>query len=212
MPYFLDSMVIVGYIFYNSDNWGKAAVCVFDDPEPNHSGDSVKRECFGEGEYESGKVSTIKNEVASALRKINYYIKNGRTLDQAVNEIESKRIGEIINDVHTKITISPERPIEWIIRICLNNFQTEVVQRKSIVEKQCQWHKYIIPSREIYETLSSYISDSDDIEVLIDAHYAAQSVPNLIFITGDYNHIIPYTQDILTQTHIPEIKPLGTFG
>lgn len=211
MPYFLDSNVIAGYIFYNTDHWGNAAVRVFDDQEPNHSGSSVRRECFGEGGYDSGRIRTIRREVASVLRQIIFHIKKGKTLDQAVTVVESDRIGEIIGGVRTIITVSPGRPVEGILRTCLNDFEGEVVQRVSIVEKQCIWHRCTSPYREIYNTLTSCISDRDDIEVVIDAHDAAQSVSDLVLVTGDYRHLVPNIGEILTHTAISDVKPLGSF-
>ena len=54
MPYFLDSNVIIGYIFHATDHWGRAAVLAFEDPEPNHSGFAVQRECVIQTRERSG--------------------------------------------------------------------------------------------------------------------------------------------------------------
>ena len=81
MPYFLDSNVIIGYIFHTADHWGRAAVWAFEDPEPNHSGFAVQRECFGLCDTDSGKVRTVRKDVVRALRHVIYELKRGRTLD-----------------------------------------------------------------------------------------------------------------------------------
>jgi hypothetical protein len=77
VPYFLDSNVIIGYIFFTTDHWGKAAVQAVEDPEPNHSGFAVRCECFGLGDTNLGRVRTIRKEVTSALRRVIFRLKRG---------------------------------------------------------------------------------------------------------------------------------------
>jgi len=210
LPYFLDSNVIIGYIFYNADNWGNAATYVFEDPEPNHSGYTVQQECFGE-DQKSGRVNTIKFQISKSIRKINFFIKNGKSFEQAISEINEDRLGEIIKDISKISTDNPQEPFEEIMRKCNLKFQNEVDLRINNVNNKCEWHYCNLPYREIYSNLTNIIDDNDDIEVLINAHHVSQSVINLVFISGDYKHIIPNIENILKVTQISDIKPLGDF-
>ncbi|KAF5082426.1 hypothetical protein DSECCO2_99620 [anaerobic digester metagenome] len=210
MPYFLDSNVIIGYIFYNTDNWGNAATLAFEDSEPNHSGDTVKKECFGDNQR-PGKVKTINKYISSSLRKIHFFLKKGKTLDQAIQEIKNDRIGEIIKEISKISSIQPSRSIIDIVNECSTNFQNGVFLKEKNVNDKCNWHYCNTPYKELYANLSQFIPDYDDIEVLIDAHHASLSVSNLIFISGDYGDVIPFSSDIINITNIWQIKPLGEF-
>ena len=49
MPYFLDSNVVLGFVFRCSDRLGERACAVVGVAEGYHSGPVVRPECFGEG-------------------------------------------------------------------------------------------------------------------------------------------------------------------
>lgn len=210
MPYFLDSNVIIGYIFYNTDKWGKAATHVFEDPEPNHSGSTVKQECFGDDQI-SGKVNTIFKYISSTLRKVHYHLKKGKSFNQVIKGMDNERFGEIVCEIQKISKNYPNRFIGDIVIECSILFQNETLLKKQIVNDQCFWHYCNSSYKDVYNNLSKIIPDYDDIEVLIDAHHVSLSVQNLIFISGDYYHVLPFSSDILKITKISNIKELGDF-
>jgi hypothetical protein len=220
LPYFVDSNVIIGYIFYNADSWGRASIQAFDDKEENYSGDYVKRECFGDcnGDYESGKVNTIKNYVSKVLNRIILYLKEGKTIQMAISETEKEikvnreRIDEIIDEVQKEKKANPHRSIQSLLTEKKRDFEKQVILRRAHVDKNCCWDTCQKPYTDIYNQLLQIIDDEDDIEVLIGAHHLAQSCQDLTFISGDYKDVIPNTLQILSITDINNIKPLRDFN
>lgn len=212
MPFFLDSNVIIGYIFYNSDNWGNASINVFGNIESKHSGETVNKECFGDGGYRPGNVRSLNKYISGALRSIIFRIKNKDSIKQILNEEEDERILNIIKDTIDISEKFPNKPIESLFRTFLTNFEKEVIIRKNFVNNECTWHNCSLPYKEIYNALSTCISDKDDIEVLINAHHVAQTISDLTFISGDNEHVILNTEEILSQTNIFNIVPLWDFS
>lgn len=66
MPYFLDSNVVLGFVFRCSDRLGERACAVVEDAEVNHSGHVVRTECFGEGR-KTGRADRIMEEIFDEL-------------------------------------------------------------------------------------------------------------------------------------------------
>ena len=70
-------------------------------------------------------------------------------------------------------------------------------------------HRRLTDFSELYQVLSNSISDPDDIEVVLDAHDLACSIPGLVFWTGDYAHIICNRKQIVYLTGLCDIRYLG---
>lgn len=208
MPYFLDSNVIIGYIFHTADHWGRAAVWAFEDPEPNHSGFAVQRECFGLCDTDSGKVRTVRKDVVRALRHVIYELKRGRTLDGIIGD-ENDRIREILADVRAVAADNPRRKADEILLSSLRAFEGEVIRRQKSVESGCTWHRRTAYYPEISAALNRDIPDGDDVTVVLDAHDVALTVPGLAYVSGDYNHIVHHTDTILAHTRITSVASPG---
>lgn len=191
MPYFLDSNVIIGYIFHTTDHWGRAAVLAFEDPEPNHSGFAVQRECFGLCDTGTGKVRTIQKTVVRALRRVIYNLKRGRTLSQiATNFDGDDHFREILAEIRVVATGKPNRTTDAVVFESLQAFEVEVIRRQEAVKNNCSWHRRIAYYPEISAVLNRDISDGDDVTVVLDAHDIALTVPGLAYVSGDDNDIV----------------------
>ncbi len=212
MPYFLDSNVIIGYIFFTTDHWGRAAVRAVEDPEPNHSGSAVRCECFGLGDTDLGKVRTIRKNVTRALQHVIFRLKRGQAFDRIIADPDgNERIFKILADVKVVATGNPHRKVDEVVFDALRAFEVEVGQRQKIVEKRCLWHRRITYYPDISALLRQHISDDDDITVLLDAHDIALTLPGLVYVSGDYNHIVQHADWILAHTRIMDVLPLGRF-
>lgn len=211
MPYFLDSNVIIGYIFYTTDHWGNAAVRAFEDDEPNHSGRSVQNECFGLGETNSGKVKTIRKNVSAVLRRAIFRLKKGNTLDQIIADSD-RTDREILANLKAVAAVSPGRVLDkTVLEASLRSFEFEAIQRQRVVERQCTWHRRNTLYPDIYNDLHQHIPDKDDVTVILDAHDIAQTIADLVFVSGDYTHIIHHSDIIQAQTQITRVLGLGHF-
>ena len=212
LPYFLDSNVIIGYIFHATDHWGRAAVLAFEDPGPNHSGFAVQRECFGLCDTGMGKVRTIQKAVVRALRRVIYNLKRGRPLSQiAANFDGDDHFQEILAEIRVVATGRSNRTTDAVVLESLQAFEVEVVRRQEIVRTNCAWHRRTAYYPDISAVLNRDISDGDDVTVVLDAHDIALTVPDLAYVSGDYNHIVRHADTILTHTRIVRVLPLGRF-
>lgn len=212
MSYFLDSNVIIGYIFHTTDHWGRAAVLAFEDPEPNHSGFAVKCECFGLCDTNGGKVRTIQKDVVRALRRVIYRLRRGQTLDQIIAGLDGDdRIRETLEEIRVVVMGNPNRKIDTVILESQRAFEREVIQRQETAKNNCLWHRRGTYYPDISAVLKQHIPDGDDITVILDAHDIALAIPDLTFVSGDYDHIIRHIDIILAHTRITKMLPLGQF-
>lgn len=208
MPYFLDSNVIIGYIFHTTDNWGRAAVLAFEDPEPNHTGFAVQCECFGLGDTDRGKVRTVQKAVVRALRRVIYNLRRGQTLEEIIAGLDGDdRIREIL--VEIRMVATGNRKTDEVVLTSLRAFEIEVIQRQKSVECGCTWHRRTAYYPEISAALNRDIPDGDDVTVVLDAHDVALTVPGLAYVSGDYNHIVHHTDTILAHTRIASVASPG---
>lgn len=73
------------------------------------------------------------------------------------------------------------------------------------------------PYRDIYNALENAYRqnmleiDYDDVEIILDAHEAGLTFSPLIFITGDYAHIIAAKDLIVQLTSLTGVYPLGEY-
>ncbi len=178
----------------------------------NHSGFAVRRECFGLGDTNMGKVRTIQKAVVRALRRVIYRLKRGQSLDQIIAGLdEGDRIREILGEVRGVVIGSPARKADEVVLRSLQAFEREVIRRQEIVKKNCSWHRRAAYYPGISAALSREIPDDDDITVVLDAHDVARRVPDLAYVSGDYSHIVRNEKTILAHTQIARVLPPGWF-
>jgi len=210
LSYFLDSNVIIGYIFHMTDHWGRATVLAFEDPEPNHSGFAIQRECFGLCDTSGGKVRTAQKDVVRALRRVIYRLRRGQTLDQITAGLDGDdRIQEVLEEVRRVMIGSPARKADEVVLRSLPAFEREVIRRQEVVKKNCSWHRRAAYYPGISAALSQEIPDGDDVTVVLDAHDVARRVPGLAYVSGDYSHIVHNEKTILAHTQIARVLPPG---
>ncbi|MBP2145454.1 hypothetical protein J2129_000908 [Methanofollis sp. W23] len=69
-------------------------------------------------------------------------------------------------------------------------------------------HRRRTPYADLYQDLTS-IDDPDDIEVVLDAHDLACSMPGLVLWTGDGAHIVRNRERVLDLTELVDVRFLG---
>jgi len=132
---YLDSNVIIGYIFHTTDHRGRAAVLAFEDPD--HSGFAVKCECFGLCDANGGKVRTIQKDVVRALRRVIYRLRRDQTLDQIIDGLDGDdRIRETLEEIRVVVMGNPNRKIDTVILESQRAFEREVIQRQEACKEQ----------------------------------------------------------------------------
>lgn len=82
---------------------------------------------------------------------------------------------------------------------------------RRLAKNNCLWHRRGTYYPDISAVLKQHIPDGDDITVILDAHDIALAIPDLTFVSGDYNHIIRHIDIILAHTRITKMLPLGQF-
>lgn len=188
LPYFLDSNVIIGYIFDNADSQGKYAKIVIENGDQKHSGQTVKSECFGSDGR--GRCDTIRNGIAREIRKVRYALERGLKIEQILPQMEEKecRTYIIVKDIsegYKTDTIS----LREALKEGQLDFETDCVDREDAINKMVEFHARSLPYIEIYKILVKSIKDLDDIEVIIDGHDVGQEIDNLVLVSGNYQDI-----------------------
>jgi hypothetical protein len=210
LPYFLDSNVIIGYIFDNADNLGKYAKVVMGQNEEKHSGQTVKNECFGL--HANGRCQTIKRKISGEFRKIIAALINGSMLNEILDQMEKKncRTFYIIKDLADAYKGDPVSLVK-VLRASLLDFEGGCLSRQDIVDAIVIFHNRNLPYMEIYGVLKKSIEDMDDIEVILDAHHVGLEISNLMLISGNYWDITAFRNLIRRVTSIAEVKSLTSF-
>lgn len=211
MPYFLDSNVIIGYIFDNADNLGKYAKVVIDRDEEKHSGQTVKNECFGL--HANGRCLTVKRKIAGEFRKIIAALMNGSMLNEIIDQMDGKncRTYYIIKDLAETYKGDPVSLVK-VLRASQLDFEGGCLARQDTIDAIVIFHNRNLPYREIYDILEKSIDDIDDIEVILDAHHIGLKISNLVLISGNYWDITAFGNLIRRVTSIAEVKSLTSFA
>lgn len=214
MDYFIDSNVVIGYYFDYIDHWGPNAIRVFDSDKQIHSGKTVQAECFGPDDN-SGRCNTIKHEVLRNFSDaVRILIKTKSTDELVFTALDEEwETQEIITDVYLLCKQDTNQFIEEIRNI-RRRFETDCNRKR---EKLLDGKTIIFHSRsETYASLHSLlmteIEDVDDIGVILDAHHVVSMGTRILFISGDYKHIVSNTPFIIHNTAIEQIVPLGSFS
>lgn len=207
VPYFLDSNVILGFVFRHSDRQGEWACEIMENTEEKHSGYVVRTECFGEKE-KSGRadqiLQAISNEFLRAQAEIRKYGVAGFRLRFDVRKFP--RTGQILQGQFEKGRISDDSAL----RESLWSFEGEYQQRKNRVlgGELVVWHdRRAEEYTALRDILRENIDNPNDVEVLLDAHDAGLRVGRVVFVTGDWKDI-GRNQDVICMhlTGVAEVK------
>ena len=211
MPYFFDTNIILGYLFYNSDTLGAKAVKRVEDKETNHTGYTTYKECFGT-EKHLGKSQKILQEISDELRTIKYRITENGIINfrNTFSPKQYPRTGHLIYQCLTTGKIT-DTNIETAFKLLGKTFVAITLQqkRKILDSKVCSWHpKREEPYSAQAQTLREKIENTNDIEVLLDAYHIGKTITNLILITADKKDILNNKDHILkTLPNFREIIP-----
>ena len=208
LPYFHDSNVLIGYYFHTADTWGQAATSVFDDPEMNYTSTSVWDECFGI--ENDGRCNTIENKILGEFRRAITALKRDPSSESLAAKAEEWRIRGIVVQA-VSCTDGDATATLKLLEKLKGCYEQECMQRLIHLEdkKVLVCHQRRAGYNEIYHFLSVSIDDKDDIEVVLDAHDLALEVPDLVFWTGDHNHIVRNREQVLVQTDLLDVRFLG---
>lgn len=207
LPYFHDSNVLIGYYFHAADGWGRAATCVFDDPEPNYSSTFVWGECFGV--ENGGKCATIQKKIVREFRRAIAALKRDPSADALEAEVAAWRIQGVVAEAIARAG-REAAAIGKVLEEVKTCYEEECARRLARLEDRAvlSLHRRRTDYPEIYGGLNA-IDDPDDIEVVLDAHDLALCVPGLVLWTGDLGHIVRNRGRVLDTTAICDVRFLG---
>jgi len=207
----VDSNVIIGYIFDNADSQGKYAKIVIEDRDEKHSGQYVKRECFGL--YGKGRCNTIRNEIAKEIRRVRYALDKGLSLEQILDQMEEKgcRTYIVVQDI-SKDYKSDILSLKEALKEGQLDFETDCIDREDLINKTVKFHDRYLPYSEIYDILSKSIEDLDDVEVIIDGHHVGLKISNLVLVSGNYRDITVFKRLICENTSLADVRSLKSFA
>ena len=207
LNYFLDSNVIIGYIFYQADHWGVPAKNVIECEHKKHYGVFVHEECFG---VQWGRCDTIEKRINSEFGRAITSLKRNQSVDILLYDSEKWKIYGIIQQIVAGSSgdlTSLENRIRNVQRV----FETECDDRREIIKKLVMRHTRRQPYKDIYQILQKIIPDKDDIEVVLDAHDVGNHFPGIFLITGDGRHIYRNKASILPYLKIKDIRLLSEY-
>ena len=209
MNFFLDTNVLLGYIF-ETDKWNSKSLEVVNHKTPKYSSYYAREECasnYGK------KIRRVLNE----LRKFGKRIRVSNSLAEVELYLheECTLTGDIILEF---LKLNKEISLSELIRK-FREFQMKAESRcyenYNYILKYIIFHNRSFHHRELYNKCIScgfVPADADDVEIIIDAHDLGLKIKSLFFITGDYTHIISRKDFILENTSIYDIIGLGEFN
>lgn len=209
MNFFLDTNVLLGYIF-ETDNWNQKSLEVVNYHAPKYSSLDVCNECTHK--YES-KLKGILTELRKFGKKIR--------LSKSIGELKSYLLDECI--------ITGNILLEFLSRnnsASKNELIKKFTEFQYETEKRCHLnHKYLLNEITFHERHTSHSDlytlcvscgfvseDADDVEIIIDAHDLGLRIETLLLITGDYKHIVPRRKFIISNTSLSDVIGLGDFN
>jgi hypothetical protein len=209
MDLFLDSNVIIGYVFYQADHWGTSSKNVIEMDEPKHYSYSVHDECF---RLHIGKCSSIRKRISYEFFKAITTLKEEQNVELLLYDAEKEqwKIIEILRDI-TKSFQGDLNTLENDLRNYQWAFELESKTRQSHIKKVVKCHYRKEPYSGIYTTLKGIIQNNNDIEIILDAHHVAHFHSGLVLVTGDRKDILNNKSKILPLVRITEIKDLRDY-
>ena len=189
MPYFLDSNVILGFVFRCGDRLGGRACAVVEDAEENHSGYVVRCECFGTGK-KPGRADVIMEEISDELLRAGAGIRKfGAVGFRSRFEVRKfPRTGLVLQRFFNEGRISDDS----VLSRGFPNFEGDYLRRRRQIldDGLVMWHDRRV---EVYagerEVLRARIQNWSDVEVLLDAQDVGLGVGGVVFVTDDAKDI-----------------------
>ena len=212
MPYFLDTNVLLGYLFLKADNWGNAAKAIIENPEEKYSGITVKHECFGTLGT-GGSFETNKGKIVKEFRVVRSKILNGIPLVDILDDLQNGtwKSGEILKTIIAK-HVGSSKDLAKNIQMALWDFDVGCKIRKDKIAVCVEFDERNIFYDALNTELESFIPDLTDIPVVMDAHHTSLRVNNLILVSGNYWDINAFRTRILRCcTSLAEVKHLSDF-
>jgi hypothetical protein len=210
MDFFLDSNVIIGYVFYSADYWGIPAKNVIRSPVKKYSGTTVDRECF---DLQKGKCVSIRREISSEFFKAVAHIEENQSTDFLLYDAEKGKwkiidiLRTILEDSGSDLDLLKEDLREYQRR-----FEHELKKRQKSVKELVLFSYRSKRYPGISTELRKIIRNLNDIEVVLDAHELALLHSDLALITGDHKDILKNKDAILPLVSLGEIKDLRDFN
>lgn len=196
MPYFLDSNVILGFVFRCSDRLGERACAVVEDAEVNHSGFVVRTECFGEGRR-PGRADVIMREVSDELLRAGAGIRRFGVMGfrSRFDVRRFPRTGLVLQRFFDTGRISDGS----VLSIGFPNFEGDYLRRRKrvLAGELVVWHERRVEEyADLRAVLRGFMENRNDVEVLLDAHDAGLGVLGMVFITDDRKDIVGKREEI----------------
>jgi hypothetical protein len=209
MDFFLDSNVIIGYVFYQADYWGIPSKNVIKRAEKKYSGHTVEIECF---DLQRGKCTTVRREISSEFFKAVANIEENQSIDFLLYDAElgNWKIINILKNILEGFQgdlISLKEDLREYQRRFEIESKTRQKNVKTLVTFSYRTQRY----KDIHTALGKIIQNINDIEVILDAHELAHLHSELILITGDHKDILKNKPDILPLVKISDIKNLREY-
>jgi len=100
--------------------------------------------------------------------------------------------------------------VSKIISELKDDYENECLNRFSRLSDRnfLNLHRRRTDYSELYDGLTGFIDDPDDIEVVLDAHDLGLSVPEIVLWTGDKAHIAINRETIVKLTDISDVRYL----
>lgn len=210
MPYFVDSNVIIGYLFGDADNFGKQSMAVINSGDSNYFGPTVYNECFGVDE--NGKCNTIAQQITREFRRAIKELNNNLPIENLLTLMKDKKwktcqiLTEIINNHKNNIRLLVD-----IIRTSQVDFEAECNFKRDEIEKLVQFCDRDLPYKNVRDILEKFIPDQDDVPVILDAHHVGLKVKDLILVSGNYWDITIFKTQICEGTSLTDVIYLKYF-
>jgi len=212
MPYFLDSNVLLGYLFLKADTWGDASKAVIECHEKKYSGITSKHECFGTLGT-GGSFETKKGKISKEFRVIRAKIIKGVPLSDILKDIQNGNwnSGKILKDI-IETHDGSSKDLAETIQKALWDFDAGCKARKDKLKECVEFDERDTFYASLNEELEGFIPDPMDIPVILDAHHTSLRVSNLILVSGNYWDINAFRTNILRCcTSLIEVKNLRDF-
>lgn len=209
MELFLDSNVILGYVFYQADNWGIPSKNVIEMNAQKHCSYFVHDECF---RLYIGKCDSIRRRINFEFNRAIAVIKEEQNIDLLLYDAEKEKwkIIEILKEI-LKSFQGDLKTLEEDLRNYKWTFEFESKSRQSQIKHIVKCHYRKDPYKHIHSVLKTIIQNDIDIEIILDAHHIAHFHAGLILITGDRKDILNNKTKILPIVKIAEIKNLRDY-
>ncbi|MDO9539287.1 MAG: hypothetical protein Q7J09_04715, partial [Methanocalculus sp.] len=171
---------------------------MFDDPERNYSSTFVWGECFGI--ENGGRCATIRKNIVREFRRAIATIKRVPSVEVLEAEVLRWRIRGVVLQAITEAGKDAAVTI-GVLEQVKTFYEQECGRRLTRLENpsMLSLHQRQTAYTDLYQGLDA-IDDPDDIEVVLDAHDLALSVPGLVLWTGDSAHIMQNRGLVLKMT------------